>query len=1758
MSLNPIQFGKQVLDQFGRYLITTFPIADENLANQFKNYVKHDIGGKRFLSKGPYVYLNQPFESGPILDDLINEPELNLHPALKGVFRFESLYKHQELAIRAIVNGKNTIVATGTGSGKTEGFLLPIINDCFKKLENKEKDGVTAVLVYPMNALVNDQMKRLRPMLAGTKITFGKYTGETPKIGTEGFDRKNQSERYSKQELEQYDKDPDKVSLPWEECVSIEEIQERKPRILLTNYKQLEYLLLRDKDLDLFRNAPIKFLVFDEVHTYTGVLGAEVACLIRRLKTLTGKKTEDIICIGTSATVGPDEGDDIDTKLATKKFGYRLFGVPMDSIEIVTEILKPPKPLPTTMYTPELPKNIREILDNILTSSVTLQLQDEVDSIPDALLANAEQLCGNQAPSNRTNMERLATILQNNKVFRSLDQIFDRPIMFSEALPRIRHLEYRKTASEEDLVTEIMAYLLLGAMAKDDNEPLLRPKLHYFLRGLSGAWCIADPKSGWKIVFDEKRKSESNFVQLPLYLCQSCGQHYFRAFLDTDESVADTEGRIGIRSLHVPDERDNPSDLQTEAYLTDTILIENDEYLGEKESKVYMCVHCGTIHSNNSDKCLNDKCVGKTPLKEMLLWNGELTQCRACSASKRGERKPIRYLLSSEVSDVMILAQSMLAIMPEKSLQKVLIFADNRQDAAFQAGWMDERSKRFRLRHLLYKILSKDEKNKFSFQKLNDELMDESIAQELFYKDDENNQKTIRWFLLEEFATQQQQRSSLENLGMAGIFYEDLTIDDFIKRWAVEFGLKEQELVNTVQIILDYYRRRGILSDPLLQRHWKNTDREVWRGIITPSEYQFPHVLMINKGRDDSSQKYVRGLLSSNNRSSSQVIMKKAVKQNSESINDFLKSLLTWLKDREILVPAKVTRYSKGKVRQVDVPGIGYQVSIDKIKFSYVDKRLSCNYCRTSQAVSLPTNACPEYNCKGITSILNRDEENYDVVQYSKMNFVPLRTAEHSAQVPKEDRLKYENEFKSADGKINCIVCTPTLELGVDIGKLEMIILRNVPPTPANYIQRSGRAGRRHRIAVVFTYCRSSQHDRYFFKDPPAMISGEVRLPAFSLTNIPLIQKHVHSTVLTTLREMCKDKEKDILDDVFPTFIWKYFSEKIPTSDEGKYRYKYFQAPFDVSKLKSLVTTNRDLINERIKSTFYDTWPEEDLGFVELDILNDYVDEMPNTLQLHISRLWNQINTYNRILRKIRDKVGDYSSMTEEEKLERKRYENAREAMQIEDQRTYALSFLSEDGFLPGYALSRDSCVAQCFDPYQEIVRPVSIALRELTPANAVYANKNVFIPRKINFYKVTGDVTTSEDLSISLFYDPGLGAVYSKSEMDETPHDGKDFYSIPLAEVEMDKAQTIDDKRDIRRRVGMNIFGSLLVQHGGGYDGSVGQKTIRHRVRQGVRLVNIGPKRLFAKGQFGFLICPICGETRSPFTSEGNMQRFIEGHKNKCGKEPNWFGLHTEMISDTVSIGPYTTANDAINLAESLRIGARLLLDMGATELDVFCAASDKDCYWAVLYDPMPGGSGFLDQIIGFFPAVIKRATKALKEKCDCEKACYSCMLHFRNQQYHDDLDRHLAINLLSEINDNVKVENEVSLNAGTSIIKGPDEESPAEKLFFEKIKEAGFPEPVKQYDMNLPGGDYTRPDFAYPGANKGKDVLIYIDSTTYHDDPERKKRDKYLRTKAKMEGHYVMAIFFNEIKDETKFREFLDELAVVLGVTPSGVGEE
>ena len=306
------------------YITTTFPVAQPNL----RSMLEEKIETEKLLWNGPYISLEKNYVPGSLIDDVVQSGWISKEVGdMFKSYGITQLYSHQDEAIKRILDLKNTIVATGTGSGKTEAFLIPIVEYCYR---NKDKKGTKALIIYSMNALVNVQHERLKRLLNGTGITFAIYTSRTP----ETIDQRP----------------PDALE---EERCTREEIQKDPPDILVTNYSMLEYLLVRKGDQKIFKEKRLKFLVLDKIHTYRGAKGSEVACLIRRLKEHTGKLGDDrLVCIGTSATI-KSQYDEDNSKI--RKFAEDLFGEPFDSDCVIKEDYIPPKE-PEKPYIPPPPR----------------------------------------------------------------------------------------------------------------------------------------------------------------------------------------------------------------------------------------------------------------------------------------------------------------------------------------------------------------------------------------------------------------------------------------------------------------------------------------------------------------------------------------------------------------------------------------------------------------------------------------------------------------------------------------------------------------------------------------------------------------------------------------------------------------------------------------------------------------------------------------------------------------------------------------------------------------------------------------------------------------------------------------------------------------------------------------------------------------------------------------------------------------------------------------------------------------------------------------------------------------------------------------------------------------------------------------------------------------------------------------------------------------------------------------------------------
>jgi len=1202
----------------------------------------------------------------------------------------------------------------------------------------------------------------------------------------------------------------------------------------------------------------------------------------------------------------------------------------------------------------------------------------------------------------------------------------------------------------------------------------------------------------------------------------------------------------------------------------------------------WLCRYCGSLHDAPGSVCLHAPCRQEGSLIRVRSFPAPIPACPACGAQS-GPRSPvITSVRSQEAYDVMVLAQTMLSTMPERDLRKVLVFADSRQDAAFQAGWMEGRSLRFRVRHLLHGILAERPERRWYFARLLDEFANRATAEGLIPPRGEQRDRTIqrfRWLLLEEFfaASERQRRNSLEQLGMARLDYEglpDSPTDPFLARWAAQLSASPRAVADTIALVLDGLRLRHAVSDPFLGRLWSEYDPEVRHGIVTVPDFYRPQ-LVVEKTRPDPKRRaYAIGFTSRTRATAVERLVAGAFPEaGREDQHSFLEDLWAWLRRENLLVPRRVKAWRRGKIEDLGGIDAGYQVNLDLLQIGHADGRWLCTHCGTARGRTTPNGSCPAYNCHGALRHEPRDEEHFDVVQYTRFDFVPLLPREHSAQVPQEDRLKAEEEFKKPSGSINCLVATPTLELGVDIGHLEMVLMRNVPPSPANYAQRSGRAGRRHRIGAVFTYCRSVQHDQYFYADPPAMVAGEVRIPAFSLRNEYVVRKHAHSTVLTFLRSLRNEAVDEVLREAFPLYVWSWFGQKDPVDPA---RWTFRSEPPEFTPLAQTLHAHRDALLDLLRRTFTEQWPPAEQEVVSPETLGRIVSEMPVRLRDVAGSLIAEVRAYRSILSEYRSREESGEVLPSDEKRRQGNYDRALRALWAEDRDHYSLSYLAAHGFLPGYALATTAVTARCVEPLLEVSRNLSTALRELTPANRLYANRHQYKVRRLDFYKLRAGQPDFEPeqleqhLILDLEHDRvvpagggGRGAGTAAGfpggfEGGQNP--GHPFTSLQLIDVELEGLGRITDSQEYRYRVGFAQHALLLPEHHGGQAGTVGHVPYRFLRDARLRLVNLGPRENVprtggpaphpgglgaADGRgIGFPICTVCGETRSPFADAAELENFGAHHQKRCGREISRHALHADVASDLLLLGPFAEDADAINVVEASRIGARTVLEMTDQGLEVALVKNEQGRSIAVVFDPMPGGSGFLPLVLEHWERVVTESKKALAA-CTCTTACYRCLLHFRNQQHHALLDRHRAQNALDDCCGPFHREHDIPPVLVDRRDQKAKADSNPEERYPDILRSRGFPVPPEaQFRVDLDGGAHTVADFAWPEPK----VLIFIDglSARIHGNLEQQAKDRRLRFKARQKGWQVLEISALGLSDQTLLAAHLEELAVYLGREP------
>ncbi|MEI6448108.1 MAG: DEAD/DEAH box helicase, partial [Actinomycetes bacterium] len=1319
MALNPVAYTEKVVRSFLKYQLSAYPFADPGMYAQMRTLLSLDHTRQTPLMRGPYVSLSRPFRQGASLNDLANQDVL--HDGLGSLVSHTNLYGHQESAVRAIRKGRHTLVSTGTGSGKTECFLYPIISHCLRLRDADAPAGISAVIVYPMNALAEDQLGRLRDLLAGTGVTFGMYVGKTPEtrgeVAGEQLPVGGSSRAEYRARVEKARKENRETAVhPAEERCSREAMRTAggQPRILLTNVKMLELLLTRHKDVELFDKARLDFLVFDEAHTFAGAQGAETACLIRRLKAycqeVSPAADRKTICIATSATIADPNGDG----QAPKDFARRFFGVDVAEVEVVGEAYEA-QVWGANRVAPSQPADAKGALAKTLTALDATVAKGRV--VSDALATLSGR--GLAATSDDQWEESLFDALANNALVYSMSAELLRPNRLDLVVDKLAGTRNRPVDEEE-----VLAYLALGAAAKQNSRAFLRPVMHAFVRGVGGA-VVTFPKGRkeprlW-LSAEEAVKHDEHLVRCGVLTCRTCGQHYFEHHLsDWTFTQAAPGGGRAVDDRRFWESQSASADGKRVVFTDRIISAEAEDEDPESTARVHLCRQCGAVHPEPLGKC--DQCGTQDALVELLAVKesekepGKLTSCVACST--RGSalsgvyKEPVRPVRAVQVADVHVIGQEMLH---HAERPRLLIFADNRQDAAFQAGWMKDHARRFRLRSIMFERIRQ---GPVSIGDLTDYLdkrlaADDSLShllapevwrvtpkEEAGTRHAEERRLYLRLQVLRELVTGIKQRLGLEPWGRMRVDYKDLDATaGWIETEAGALGVPAQRLADGIADLLDRERRSFKLHDAvtaLFGRFWGGGDREVANGYI--SEMQgVPKGIKLSRTADDAPERVSHWSGQRGETTVRNAVKKWGVKPDDAAA--FVKRMWDFLVELKLLVPVNLTN-NRGK--PLPKCSGAYQVNGDKMLMTPTDTLWRCSVCRRAQTRETPHGKCQSLRCEGTLKPVRENPDDYDLEMLDRTT-VPILAREHSAMVPTHEREVIERDFKGPGNTVNTLSCTPTLELGVDIGALDAVMMRNVPPLPANYWQRAGRAGRRQRMAVNLVYARPTTHDHFYFSDPLRMLLGRVDPPRFNLSNTLMVARHVHAMMLTWFRRASRAGSG--LSDADRTEIATTMQEMFP-SRVSAYLFDAAGAVrprghFKADRLRTIVGKHRDPLLKSIRQCFAAAWPNEDKIAIDDALLENAIDNAADELERVVATLDRRLHWAMQQIQRLNGIQATFGTLDGEDSALFRRCNKiiarlkgvdtrARsDAEGYDDVDTY--SVLAAEAFLPGYGLEAGS-----------------------------------------------------------------------------------------------------------------------------------------------------------------------------------------------------------------------------------------------------------------------------------------------------------------------------------------------------------------------------------------------------------------------------------------------------------------------------------
>jgi hypothetical protein len=1611
MSLNPLKFTAEIGSRYQRYITTTYNISDPELQTLFYKELEEQT-----LIKGPILEATPPFKKGCTLQNLVDEGVLSPLMALLNQDELplnRPLYLHQEKALRkAIPSRKNLVVATGTGSGKTEIFMLVIINELFRQKERGELDpGVRALLLYPMNALVNDQLKRMRRLFSDCMdITFGRYTGETEtsQVAAEEKFRRLYG-----------------VSPSSNELISREVMRETPPHILLTNYAMLEYLLLRPSDNVFFDgkfSEHWQFIVIDEAHTYNGAKGIEMAMLLRRLKErVVCSEPRALQCFATSATLGHGSGD----YPSICSFASNLFGEPFEVDALIAAEREPfACESPWGRPSAGLYGRWRSLLSSDCTEGVISQLIviGRDSGVPDTILHNAELSAHGSVNA------FLHAVLSRDERVVLLQQIL------SEQPQSLFTIGRQIFSDESDPDGALISLVELAVKARNhsSDNTLLPARYHLFVRTIEGCYLRFFPqKEIYLGPVSEITVENEKYKTFELAVCRYCGTPYIvgkvvekilkQSINSFDEDEQELEYFMLSKSVALS-EKNEDDDVESEGVTE----IQGEDYL--------LCGKCGSIDRANRRSPICSCGVEYLVQVKKIRSKGQIIhKCPVCTRLNVKNSIVQRFLLGKDAVPS-VLATTLYQNLPDIKIPSIkpalkehdgwvsdmsstqssgvsgdkkrnlLIFSDSRQDAAFFAPYLNQTYARILRRKLIIEVIRNNGlkiiDNEWRITDLIPPLQKKAASIGLLNDlTPQARSDEIKKWVMAEFIGRGA-IGSLEGLGLMGF--------SLIKPpgWSPPppllkdpWNLTDEEIWALYQVLFDSFRQSGAVQFP--------------DGISPEDEFFQPGNYQFYLRSRDSSQKY--HILSWNPKSSYSNARFDYVMRIAKTIDPSITEddcLTVIEKIWQICTPGDFHQLNGYFVQKtLNMEGVVYLMKPEmwKITSPLIDPHTQwyyCDRCRTLTTHNI-RDVCPRYRCNGKLRPCDPDEmmaQNHYYNLYKDLDPVPLKAEEHTAQLKSDAAAELQQKF--IEGKVNVLSCSTTFELGVDVGELEAVFLKNVPPSAANYIQRAGRAGRRtDSVAFVTTFCQRRSHDLTYFRNPLPLVQGIIHPPFIELKNEKIIKRHIFSVLLAE--------------------FWRKYPASFSTVENfflnESVNYPHQFRLFLDSRPQYLIESLLRIVPDEMHNV---------MGIEEWSFVSDLFQEYPNSSSAIGNGLMDCVEA------KVREEIDGLKKIYQERAGQFKETNGITYLMNTIKRRKI-IDFLSSNNVLPKYGFPVDVVDLQINYPSKitnslELQRDLKIALSEYAPGSEVVAAGNVWKSQYIRknpkhawrmydyvicdrcyrYHSVMSELGQSiercdacgNDLSGARtrgkFIIPEFGFLTTRERPGSvTEKRPRKTYSTHAY---------YSGERSPEKKISLSLGSGIELNAESATHGKLG-------------LINNAGNRHFN-------VCPLCGYA-FPRT-----QNIPQTHNDRWGRKCNGkfrpLDLGHEYLTDVLQIEfvNYTETDSDLwlSLLYATIEGISGGLGIDRSDLDGCLYPSQKAPLIPslIIFDNVPGGAGHVKRVIEdeqTLLSVFQTALQKLKG-CTCggddgHASCYGCLRNYSNQFCHENLDRKKVIDFFEKI---------------------------------------------------------------------------------------------------------------------------------------------